>query len=461
MRFTNRMTLRGQLGFQLAAFFLVIGTACPVHSYESDVHYGLTRWLAVKAGYPDWQARAIAMGNFRVDSGSMSTLALLPEYACISKNEAVARDIQERHYPSEVHVPADSEKRTVEPGSPAAREALTKTLREMKGNEAEYLGLFGTALHPLQDSWAHAGVPTVPTFGSMACDARLAAAPPARANGGPHTADLTFVSTASTVAMAKATYEALTAFPSVKGEQRSPQVWSSLEPGVRTFAEARSKTAKREWFVSQGIAETDFLEGITLPDGPKPGPLHFDGRQLPTLPKAISMQYDAPSDAREFFDRLIVRWFGNEPLDVVVADVAERNANSTKSGVASSSRAAQLTARLKLWKLRDHGTSARLAHLTRPFSAAEIAQVNALSKLPSANVEVAAEQAFFPLVTRSPNPSPLLPYILHVMPAQGASISRVIAIARLKHTPHDTIGLIAEKSSSGWTLVDVVSVVDQ
>jgi len=248
------------------------------------------------------------------------------------------------------------------------------------------------------------------------------------------------------VAMAKATYDALTAYPPVRGAHRNAQDWSSLEQAVREFAEARSKTAKRDWFVKQGIVNTDFLEGITLPDGPKPGPLHFDGRQLPQLEKAASPQYGVPSDAREFFDNFIVRWLGDEPVEAIVT---------------SSTRAPQLAARLKLLKLRDHGTAARLAHLERPFSAAEIAQVNALSKEPGANVAAAPEQAFFPLVTRNPNPSPLLPYILHILPAAGASAPRAIAVARLKHAPRDTIGLVAEKSASGWTLVDVVSVVDQ
>jgi hypothetical protein len=158
------------------------------------------------------------------------------------------------------------------------------------------------------------------------------------------------------------------------------------------------------------------------------------------------MQYDVPTDARDFFDRLIVRWLGNEPVEAIVG---------------SAPGAAQLGARLKLWKLRDHGAAARLAHLTRPFSAAEIAQVNALSKQPGANVAAPVEQALFPLVTRSPTPSPLLPYILHMSPGQGASAPRAIAVARLKHAPRDTIGFVAEKSASGWTLVDVTSVVDQ
>src|SRR4030095_8911376 len=117
-------------------------------------------------------------------------------------------------------VPADPEDRVVEPGSAAAREALSRTLQSAKGHEGEYLGLFGAALHPLQDSWAHSGAPSVAAFGPIDGDPKLAAVPPVRANAGPHGADLTYVSQVPTLKMAKATYEVLLAFPPVKGGKR-------------------------------------------------------------------------------------------------------------------------------------------------------------------------------------------------------------------------------------------------
>jgi hypothetical protein len=446
---------------QLAALLLAAGGVFPAHAHESDVHYGLTRWLAQKAGYLDWQAHAIAMGDLRVDSGSMGTLALLPEYACFAKDGPVAREIQDRHFPSDTKVPADPKDRAVVPGSSAAREALARIFQSAKGNEAAYLGLLGAALHPLQESWARAGVPAAPTFGPIRCDARLGSVPPVRGNSGPHAADLTYVSAVATVAMAKATFEALTTYPPAKGEHRTAQEWSSLEPLVSAFAQARSKTAKREWFVQQGIADTDFLATTTLPDGAKPGSLRFEWQELPALAKASSLQYDAPSDAREFFDRFIVRWLGQEPIESVVAEFGKRDASRTKAGAGASSSAAQMTVRLKLWKLRDHGAAAGLAHLARPLTGAEIAQANALGKEPSSYVAELPERELFPLMMHTPTPSPLLPYILHNLPGQGAAASRAIAVLRLKHAPRDTIGFVAENSPQGWTLVDVVSVVDQ
>lgn len=445
----------------LAIFVLAMGVNFPAYSYESDVHYGLTRWLAQKSGFSEWQSNLIATGNLQVDSGSMSTLTLLPEYACTVKNDLVAREVQDRHYPSNVKVPADPHDRVVEPGGSAARQAVAKTLKQAKGHEAQYLALFGAAVHPLQDSWAHAGVAGVAEFGPMSCHAQLAAVPSARANRGAHAADLTFESPGGAIAMAKATYEELTAFPAINGEKRIAQDWSVLEPQVRMFVAAQTKTAKHEWFVRQGITETGFLEGTTLPDGPNPGPLHFDGRQLPTLTSVSSMQADVTPDARQFFDRLIVRWLGEEQVETVISEFTQMQLNNAKGGAAPSSRAAQLTTRLTLWKLHDHGTWARLAHLKRPFTASEIAQVRGHHKKPSENFPMEVGQALFPLVIGGSNPSPLLPYILHMLPNERTSVLRAIAILRLKHAPRDTIGLIAEKNAGGWRLVDVVSVVDQ
>lgn len=41
--------------------------APPIRAYESDLHYALTKWLAVKAGFCDGAAEAIARGVMRPD----------------------------------------------------------------------------------------------------------------------------------------------------------------------------------------------------------------------------------------------------------------------------------------------------------------------------------------------------------------------------------------------------------
>jgi len=441
---------------------LLGGAACPTAgAYESDVHYGLTKWLAVQAGFSDWQSEAIATGNFRVDSGLMSTLSVVLEYACFARDPSVAERVQQRHYPSAQVVPSPRERRTVAPGSEAARQQLHRALAGAVGREAQYLGLFGAAIHPLQDSWSHAGAPSA-VGATLGCDPQLAGGPPTVAGGNPHAAGHTYRSPKPTLAMAQATYEALTQYPPVQGQRRTPRLWSELIEDVNRFSAASSKTAKRQWFVTRGVEGTDFLEATSLPDGPEPGRLQFDGRQLPPLPAVASLQHDAPVEVRAFFDQAITRWAGDSPVESLINIIEDHDdTRVTRADKSGRSRAAQLVARLKLWKMRDHGSAAQLVHLARPFTATELLRVDALARRPGAYIKVPPEQALFPLTALGPHASPLLPYIVRKLPPVAGKPARVIAILRLKHAPYDTLGWIAEQSGSGWSLKEIVSVPDQ
>ena len=62
----------------LAGTLLLPATAA---AFESDVHFGLTQWLALKAGFTQQEADALATGDQRVDSGDMQFIELAPAYA--------------------------------------------------------------------------------------------------------------------------------------------------------------------------------------------------------------------------------------------------------------------------------------------------------------------------------------------------------------------------------------------
>lgn len=449
----------------------------PAQAYEADVHYGLTQWLALKAGFDESQSEAIAVGNHRVDSGRMDTMELNLEHACVGRFAEAAQDVQKRHYPSATPAPSAPDRRVVEPNSAASRKPMTELLARAKGKEGLLLSQFGATLHTLQDSWSHAGTPGVASpGGGLACEATLASGhPAARGGADSHDADLTHRYPGEVLPMAQATYEALVAYPPVQGRARKAAAWSDLAAEVERFARARTKTEKREWFVAQGVAVTDFLEGVSLPDGPSPGSLQFGGRKLPPLKGPKSTQHDAPADVKAFFDGLIARWLGSEPVEDVVAELAgakkPEQAPAAKAAVKQVAKRAaakpdpklrELTARMKLWKLRDHGSASPLAHAAGPLNAKQLAAVDRLAKQPSAYVAPASvAAAFFPLLAKGEHASPLLPYIVRELPASGANPPRMIAIARLMHAPYDTIGWIAERAPSGWVLVDVVAAVDQ
>lgn len=445
---------------------LISGVHSEAIAYEGDVHYGLTQWLALKTGFDADQAKAIALGNYRVDSGAMQSLEVIFDYACSIKNKAVAQKMADIHFPSAAQIPSPSSSRTVEAGGPAARGRIEGVLRGANGQEGQRLGMFGAALHTLQDSWSHAGPPSAPTlFGAgVTCESEFASGHPEN-RGGPHShdADLTYAYPGDVIPMAKATYDAMAAYPLIDGRQRTVHPWNELVAEVARFARGRTKSEKRDWFVAEGISATDFLEGASLPNGLAPGSLQFTGRSLPTLKDIKSTQWDAPEDARHFFDRLLTRWLGTEKIEAVVTDLAgSPEGKSAAAHAKHKARLQQLSARMSLWKLSDHGSASGLAHVSGELTPQQLAMVAKLTSAKSVVVQHSQlADAFLPLLAKGDKPSPLLAYVVRVLPTvRKSGPARAIAFSRLKHAPYDTVGWVAEQTESGWVIVDMVWTVD-
>lgn len=441
----------------------LLSTMVTTHAiaYERDVHYGLTLWLAMKAGFDQSQATAIAWGNLKVDSGGPQEPDALLDYACTRRDPRAAQRVMARHFPAEVELPAPPSRRIVAPGSPYVRSIIQRTVGASKGREQVSLSLFGSALHTLQDSWSHAGVPEAPAPSeAIQCDSQLASGHPSSRGGAQsHAADLTYAYPEEVMSMAKSTYEAMVAYPPVQGKQREADSWEDLAAAVEQFSKARTKTEKRMWFDSHGIKSTAFMQGISLPDGPAPGTLEFHNPLLPVLQQNASAQRDVPAEARVFFDTFMERWLSDTPAEQVVTEFGRTGNRRNAASIGKES--AQLAARLKLWKMRDHGSVWRLAHQTQPFSARDITLINKLA-VPSSLVHPSSvASAFEALVNKQAETSPILPFLVRDLPASSAGTHRIVAIGRLKHLPYDTVGWIAEQTGRGWKLVDMVAVIDQ
>lgn len=443
-------------GWRLGAFALVLSIASspPAGAYESDVHYGLTLWLAIRAGFDRAHAEAIALADQRVDGGAPETQTLNLEYACAGRFDQEARQFQASNFPSLSLIPDTPQARVVEAGGKASRQALDVLVEQLPGKEGLLLGKFGEALHVLQDSWSNQGVPSVPDFAdALACDAtRFSGAPVARGGPASHLPSMTFRWIDDTIAMARATYGTLVHYPAVDRRARHAEPWATLESAIRAFALADTKTRKRDWFVAQGISDTGFLQATTLPDGPDPGPLQWHGWKFPPLQDDASSQHDAAPEIRAFFDGLLARWFDNRPVEKIVEDFG--------SHALRSSAGRELAARLKVWKLHDHGSVAELAHLAGPYSTAQRRKIDKAAREARRGVSaMSTAQAVFPLLSISATPTPLVPYIVRGLP-ERAGHERALAILRLKHAPYDTVGLIAEREGGEWKLVQLVSAVD-
>lgn len=445
-----------------AVMLLACVSALQVGAAESDVHFGLTKFLALQTGFEEAQADAIALGNQRVESGDMQFVALLFDYACVGRDTELAQEVAARSYPAPVQSPRAAAQRAVIAGGDVAW-ADARKLDTVQPSQAGFrLYQLGEALHVLQDSYSHEGVPDTPQLAPLFnCDAEMSWAHP-RTRGGwnSHVADLTSRWPAQTLQMAKATYDVLLRYPAIGGVQRKPAAWSEVQPRLAGFIKAATKAAKQAWFVAQGIRETSFLAGISLPDGARRFELEWDGRRLPQLPEFQSRQHETEPALLDFFNRFFVQWLSTEDFDALArAQIAL--APKPHGHAKAAGETAELAARLRLWRVRDHGAVAALAHAKAPLSAGQLNLLARAARTPAALARYEqVTDAVFPLVTNSKIASPLLPFIVRSAPPSATGDARAVAMAKLTHAPCDTVGLVAENAGGRWRVIGIVGAVD-
>jgi hypothetical protein len=433
-------------------------------AFEADVHYGLTYWLALQAGFDPLQAQIIATGDERVDSGDMPYIDLVAMYACLYRDEISARRAGEHHYPSAGKIPGPPETRSVAPNGSAARKAALAAIEAGAGQAQFRLSQLGEGLHALQDSWSNQGVPSVPQLGDVpsACDSRLAWGHP-ETRGGPasHRADLTMHWPEDTVAMAQATYDILKQYPSIAGAQRKARNWDEIRAEFDDFIKAPTKTEKARWFAARGMDDVSFLEGISLPDGAEAFLQHWPGRKLPPLSTEDSRQHAIDPQLLDFYNRFFARWLSGEDFAAVAAEFSK--APDTSGGTAGATMSPeQLESRLKLWRLRDHGRVAELVLQREPLTAEERAVIDALAKQPDAYVRYEPlSSAYYPLlpVSDDNDVSPLLPFLIGMV-SPNAGHQQAIAVTKFRHAPYNIVAVISENIDSQWRVTSIVSTVD-
>jgi hypothetical protein len=443
-------------------------TATCSSGFESDVHVGLTQWLALQAGFDEEAAKTIAIGDQRVESGDMQYMGPVLAYACVARDDLRGGLAGERQYPSAGAFPGAPETRTVLPGGDAAKKAALAVIKVPAGQANYMLFKLGEALHILQDSWSHQGVPGIPqpAQGVFACDpTRAWGHPGARGGWNSHKADLTMAWPADTAAMAKAVYDVLTQYPQLSGTARTPRKWDEIRPTLDGFIKASTKTEKRRWFASHGIGDVSFLEGISLRDGAQPFDLKWAGRKLPPLATPQSRQHAVDADLLDFFNRFFAQWVSTDDFEALASAFGPDFGSGRQIRAAGSLppvSKAELAARLKVWRLRDHGRFAETAHAAQALTEQQRSALDAAGKDRKAYARYdPPASAFFPLLPRAPDDvSPLLPFFVSTAVAPDGSRPRAVAVVKFRHVPYDTLGVVAEKIDGRWRVMSIVSVVD-
>ncbi len=382
---------------------LLAALAVPLtcHAFESDVHFGLTYWLAKKAGFAPGEAEAIAIANQRLDAGSIEYMTSPLQFACLSRYAPDAADSQARHYPSASKTPSRAQARPVVAGGPASQSTVDAALKRADGGKAAFmLGEFGRSLHALQDSWAHQGTPSVPDWGhyGIACDATLAMATPFdRGTPQSHAADLTWRWPADAEAMAKSTYAQMLKYPSINGAHRTAVPWEQVQPALAGFTGARTKRAKADWFAANDVTDITFLDGTSLPDGPTWKATRWKGRRDIPTPMPPTAQSGVDKALIDFYSGFFSDWVTTSPVD-------KRWLSSLASGRTPAPDDA-LVNQLIGWRLRDHGSYLALEAQSQPERGAS----SPLRQRAAFEVFKSLNSAVLPLILEGDKPSPILP----------------------------------------------------
>ena len=479
---------------------VILFWALPASAWEADVHYGLTKWLAIRVGFTPADAEWIAAGNLRSDSGVLDATHLVPRYTCFGGRDIEAAMLaRDRHFPTLDSLPAPPDQRQVVAGGPAATlpvNEIALTRRDTMQSDLErqwILTRFGAALHALQDSWSHQGTPDPP---DVVCNKNLAWAHPEKRKAPKdldgwwsHQADLTPAWDTDTEAMALATYKALKSFRANSpgwpwpNTPDMPEPWPTLKPRVKAFQASTTKAWKRKWFTCEGFAksELDFLLRINLRNGsdrsnsPCLAAANAVAEPIPTPRSPLDPSPAAPSassptplavltDARRFLEAFLRAWMVDHGEDAKLLTefvnptaMAAAMARARKQAAArpTDERASAL-AQLSMWRIKDHGLVEQLSHGQSSHQQWEAAlhTAGALGQDPAFRVDYKSlDEATYEVTGCKDR------FVLIENPDRK---NEHIALTRFKHAPDDTIVItIARDSATGrWQVQSVTSVVE-
>jgi hypothetical protein len=364
--------------FLWLAFFLWAACANVGFCWEPDVHYGLTKWLAVKAGFTLSDAELLALATQSADEGALYPAPkAVVTYTCLGRDELASQFVQRHHFSSYAKTPGPPGLRKVEPGAVDnganlwAREEITTNFPDRP--PLELLRSFGASLHPLEDSWSHQGPPDI---APAICSKELAWGHP-RSRGGwwSHNADLTHLHEKDTLETANAIYNVLVVYrsnhPQFKKGLQIP--WNQLVPALEQFAVASTKTDKRKWFMSdpevphKSYTRPDILERTSLPES-KTNWIHG---LYQLAPKLQSLHSALATDRRslcltDFVSEFLTRWIVRQDIEgsleyIDVGSVAKGLATG-KGELRAQEDNLWVATVLSMWLMADHGLVNFLGH---------------------------------------------------------------------------------------------------
>ena len=237
----------------------------PTGMYQADVHYGLTYFLALRAGFSDAQARVIATGAESPDQDPerdpIKTTVRAITNAALGLVMHGPRGAQRRGQEGELrgrlrrdHFPrSDGNAGVVEPFSQESQQRLMAAMKT--GSIVE----FGEGLHTLQDSVSHRGKPSL---------FDMSGHPSERGGWTSKDTDIPSIYPREASSAAQATFNYLVAFRNARGRSASSPSWSQIEQEVNQFIALSERGDKKAWLRARGVTMPEtYWDDVSV--GPK------------------------------------------------------------------------------------------------------------------------------------------------------------------------------------------------
>lgn len=241
----------------LAIGQVLVAVSVSAGAYESDVHYGLTYWLASKAGYSAQQSHEIARGNELTDTGILDAKHAIVWELCIKRNKQASLNTRDLHFRATREPPAAPADRPVNNTIGDFAQGQTNSVIDQPNHgSSKHQRLFGQALHGWQDSYSHAGISN--TFG-FCPDNWIWSHPIEKGNVISHVADQTFKDVANCKVAASTTYQYLLRYREPMKLAITSRGWEELKVSVDAFCEAATKEQKADWFNAMGVPQGEAI----------------------------------------------------------------------------------------------------------------------------------------------------------------------------------------------------------
>jgi hypothetical protein len=437
-----------------------------VHCWESDTHYGLTKWLAVKAGFSLDDAEIVAAGAESADESKVFEASFIVKYfVCVGRSIEASRHVQQHHFPSDGFVPSPRKERKIIPGEPRNLNGGNLWVRQVINvkSKSKYhntnLNRFGISLHPLGDSWSHQGIPDKP---SIACREDLIWAHSKKRGGwGSHDADITHKYVDDLIASAEAVYHYMGEFLKHYPEYRnkSPEPWNKIKNHVERFAKAKTALDKEKWFDSNHDVPLKsyttykcFLRDTNLEDHDKIICSKKESQEEKLRKQIEGLTFKGTREIREaseFFEYFLTNWIIKGRVDNIIKETFNFSAvkNRLIRGYpewADVNANLWFRALLSMWLVPDHGHVNELGH-GMPFpnkKGFETLSYKVIKELKS-DFKSLSDAIYFPGTYQPYQIIPLTP---------DKDGLRVASVFRFHHTPRDMLIFIASKVRGRWKI---------